>query len=100
MQGYGDVFAPDKLLSRQEAAVIITGCMELLGGRVELGAETFPDNGSIAPWARKAVSKAVGEQIISGMPDGEFKPEAPLTRAQLCTLLYRIIEWSRDERRI
>ena len=49
----------------------------------------FPDVPSSA-WYAKAVAWASGEGIVSGYPDGAFRPNAPLTREQMVTVLYNL----------
>ncbi|MDP2856651.1 MAG: S-layer homology domain-containing protein [Bacillota bacterium] len=50
---------------------------------------TFPD--IQGHWAQKDVERLVGWGIITGMPDGTFAPEAPVTRAQVAVLLKRTV---------
>jgi hypothetical protein len=40
-------------------------------------------------WAKDAIEHLVSLGIISGYPDGTFKPEKTLSRAELCTLLIK-----------
>ena len=49
----------------------------------------LPDVPSSA-WYAKAVAWASGEGIVSGYPDGAFRPNAPLTREQMVTVLYNL----------
>jgi hypothetical protein len=48
----------------------------------------FPDV-PIGYWAREAIEFLAIKKIITGYPDGTFKPERALTRAELCALLIR-----------
>jgi hypothetical protein len=48
----------------------------------------FPDV-PIGYWAREAIEFLARKKIITGYPDGTFKPERALTRAELCALLIR-----------
>ena len=52
------------------------------------GGVTFPD---VAPGAyyEKAVIWASQNSIVSGYTDGTFRPDAPVTREQLASILYR-----------
>jgi hypothetical protein len=45
--------------------------------------------GDVPPgfWAGAAIQTLVGRGIVSGFPDGTFRPDAPLTRAQFLKLL-------------
>lgn len=40
-------------------------------------------------WAKQAIEALAEKGIIGGYPDGTFKPERPLTRAELSTLLIK-----------
>lgn len=43
------------------------------------------------PWARKAIDTLLGANLIQGVAPGEFAPQENLTRAQLVTLLDRLV---------
>ena len=52
----------------------------------------FPDTRSTI-WYSQALQKVYDEGIISGFPDGLFKPNDPLTRAQAVSMLGRALGW-------
>jgi N-acetylmuramoyl-L-alanine amidase len=41
-------------------------------------------------WAYQAIIEAARKGFISGFPDGTFKPDQPLTRAQMAAILQRL----------
>ena len=41
-------------------------------------------------WAEKSIRKAVKNGTMTGFPDGSFRPNDPLTRAELATILDRL----------
>lgn len=41
-------------------------------------------------WAEKSIHKAINSEIMTGYPDGSFKPDSPVTRAELVTVLDRL----------
>lgn len=41
-------------------------------------------------WAEKSIRKAVRKGTMSGYPDGSFRPNDPVTRAELATILDRL----------
>ena len=43
-------------------------------------------------WAAKDIDKAVERGLMNGYPDGTFKPDKPVTRAELAVVLNRIYE--------
>lgn len=44
-------------------------------------------------WYTEAVRWAASERIVNGYPDGRFKPEAPITREQMATILYNYAKY-------
>jgi hypothetical protein len=84
-------FAPDMAISRMEMAELINRI--LLKYKVTLKAEslTFTDTGRL-PEANKAALKAVvNAGIVGGYPDGSFRPEGSLTRAEAFKVISRVI---------
>jgi hypothetical protein len=43
-------------------------------------------------WAEAAIEKVKAAGLMSGYPDGSFKPDQPVTRAELASVLIRILE--------
>ena len=41
-------------------------------------------------WAEKDIDKAANKGIVNGFEDGSFRPDEPVTRAQLCAILNRL----------
>ena len=56
---------------------------------VNILAENFKDYSSIASNLKPFVAAAIKSKLISGFPDGTFRPNDPLTRAQAAAFLYR-----------
>lgn len=52
----------------------------------------YPDT-KLNAWYSDAIKKATEEGIISGFPDGTFRPNDPLTRAQAVSMLGRALGW-------
>jgi len=44
-------------------------------------------------WARYNIKRLVGLQAISGYPDGTFRPENSITRAEFATILVKAMGW-------
>ncbi|GGR60819.1 SLH family protein [Deinococcus seoulensis] len=42
-------------------------------------------------WAREAIGVLMGRGLLQGFPDGSFSGQAPLTRYEAATLLYRLL---------
>ena len=82
-------FAPDANISRQDMAVMVYRYAERFG--IRLGTDvppvTFADAGDIAAYALPAVQALQRAGVISGMPDGSFRPREHMTREQACVVL-------------
>ncbi len=42
-------------------------------------------------WASEAIDKLSGQKILSGYPDGSFKPDARMTRAEYAAVMFRLL---------
>ena len=82
-------FAPDADILRQDMAVMVYRYAERFG--IRLGTDvppvTFADAGDIAAYALPAVQALQRAGVISGMPDGSFRPREHMTREQACVVL-------------
>jgi len=82
----GDSFKPNQPLTRQEAATLTAN----LSGIVSDGeSKSFNDNNKIADWAKNQVSAMARAGIINGYPDGSFRPEGLITRAEAVSIINR-----------
>lgn len=77
-------FRPEDSISRQEAAALTAALAGLEGEAESL---SFTDGEEIAPWAEAAVAAAAEAGLLSGYPDGSFRPQAALSRAESAALL-------------
>ncbi len=81
--------SPNKLLTREQAAVLIGRNMMLEQGTGEsLG---FSDTRELSEWSRHMIQAVAEEKIILGYPDGKFRPKQYVTRGQVATMLVRAI---------
>ena len=86
--GYGDgSIHPDDYVTRAEAATMLYRVFYAQGG----ADVRFADGASIPDWAAEAVAELSALKLISGYEDGTFKPNDPITRAEVCTILDRAI---------
>lgn len=84
IQGYaGNLFRPDKQISRAEAAVIISKALNLTDSSPEVPADVERH------WAREAVARVLQAHIMTGYPDGAFGPDMSLSRAETAALLVK-----------
>ena len=90
ISGYDDgTFGLGKNITRQEMAVMVSRAKSDFAERVSQ--ITFSDQNEISVWASDAVEKMQRADIINGMPDGSFAPNANATRAQAAKIIYSII---------
>ena len=82
-------FAPDAEITRQDMAVMLYRYAGQFGIQLGTGtpAITFTDEADIAGYALPAVQALQRAGVISGMPDGSFRPRDTATREQACVML-------------
>ena len=83
-------FAPGVSLSR---AMLVTVLFRREGEPAAAAAD-FADVPADA-WYAKAVAWAAANGIVKGVTDTEFEPDAPITREQLATLIYRYANYKK-----
>lgn len=84
----GTKFEPSKPATREEVAYAIAKAYNL---QPDTTAPTeFTDGKDISVWAKDAVQALAGQGYIKGNPDGSFKPQANITRAEVVTILENI----------
>ncbi len=85
-------FHPEEDASREDIAVALVRMMGLTDSDVKnkyYASNAFSDSGSISPKLLPYVSLACEKGLISGYPDGTFRPSKGITRAESVTLLNR-----------
>ena len=87
----GNVFAPDAPVTREEMAVIIKNYADFAGISMTAAMPGFADNASIAPWSNAAVGAIAAQGIITGRPGNTFDPQGNSTRAEVATVIMRLI---------
>jgi hypothetical protein len=98
INGRGDgTFDPDGLITRQEAAVVLTRAYKTCGGALSdrTASSTpceFADMDKIASWARDSVSALASWSVIKGMDDGTFSPNGNYTIEQCLITFFRLYQ--------
>ncbi|MCI3921387.1 S8 family serine peptidase [Paenibacillus sp. TRM 82003] len=83
VKGYEDyTFHPAGTLTRAEAAAFIARAYALKGGET---LQSFPDVPD-THWAKDSVNAAALKGILRGYPDGTFRPNDPVTRAEMAVM--------------
>ena len=95
VNGYPDgTFHPNAPITRAEMAKIIA-----LFAKLDKTADRFPD--TAGHWAEAYVRLAAGNGWIEGYPDGSFRPDRSITRAETVTMIDRVLERvPKDESRL
>ena len=90
-------FRPDRAFDRQDVATVIVRVLAKSGKLRLVSAATaqgilakVTDVARIAPALKIYVATAIKEGILSGFPDGSFRPHTALTRAQVAVMLQRL----------
>lgn len=85
-------FAPDKELTREEMAVIMSKFLKVSNKSLNAKGNSngFKDDGKIESWAKEAVKEMAKLGVVNGMSDGKFAPKSPFTRAQVAQVLFNI----------
>lgn len=86
MAGYPDgTFGPSRHITRAEFATVAARFFHA----PEVSGDAFSDiSGS---WARGFINRAAALGLISGYPDGTFRPEQEITRAEVMTIINNVL---------
>ena len=92
-----DTFSPNMALTREQVVVIFYkyACLLNIKHAKRTPLEGFPDNDSVAGWARDAFSWALSYGIISGASNGNgvyLAPQLECSRAQVAVMLMRFAD--------
>ena len=95
VNGYPDgTFRPNEPITRAEMAKIIA-----LFAKLDKSTDRFPD--AAGHWAEAYIRLAAGNGWIEGYPDGTFRPNQSITRAETVTMIDRVLERvPKDESRL
>jgi uncharacterized repeat protein (TIGR02543 family) len=94
LKGYPDgTFRPNAPITRAEFAAIATRFYAAAGKTFT--SDAFTD--IAASWARNDVNYASSLGIVSGYPDGTFRPQSNITRAETVKIMNSVLERSPDK---
>ncbi len=89
LTGYADgTIKPDAPVTRAEAAAIAYRAWKLSPE----GSLKFADNADIGNWAATQIATLSSKNIINGYDDNTFRPNDPITRAEVANIIYRLTE--------
>lgn len=91
VKGYEDGnFRPEQGITREELMVVLVRALSLTASSDEK--LPFTDAARISPWAKNSVAAGVARQLVKGYPDGTFRPQEAVTRAECAVMVYRMLE--------
>ncbi|MFC4598572.1 S-layer homology domain-containing protein [Cohnella hongkongensis] len=102
LNGYEDgTFRPNENLTREQAmrmlskAIALTGLQANESGlSAEKRLQTFKDVGDISNWALEGAASSVSAGVFSGRSGESLAPKANLTRAEVATIMQRLLQKS------
>lgn len=88
MNDYADgTFKPEEKATREEAAYAMAKAYQVA---TKDATNNFTDAAQISDWAEDEIAALVAGGYLEGNPDGSFRPQATLTRAEAVTMVDRI----------
>ncbi|HEX7162006.1 MAG TPA: S-layer homology domain-containing protein, partial [Trebonia sp.] len=82
------MFSPDDEVTREQVAALLARALGLKAAV----ALSFKDADAVSAWAVEGVRAAFGAGLVGGYPDGAFRPQAPMTRAEAAAVLVPVVE--------
>ncbi|NCC67539.1 MAG: S-layer homology domain-containing protein, partial [Clostridia bacterium] len=89
VQGYDGKFDPNAPITREQLATILWRYKGSPSGGAELSG--YSDAANLSSWAQAAMQWAVGQKLISGMTATTIVPQGTANRAQMATILTRMM---------
>ena len=92
LTGYPDgTFKPNNRITRAEFAVIVSKFFEAKA--TEMSFKDVKAN----HWAKEYIDSLAANNMMGGYPDGTFKPEQAITRAEVVTVINKAINRTPDK---
>ena len=91
--GFDDgTFRPGRTLTREQMATMLARFYALSGITAAGSADGYADADAISAWAVNGVALCTARGLVQGDPQGRFRPQSDLTRAQIAAILSRMAE--------
>ncbi|WP_181592937.1 bacterial Ig-like domain-containing protein [Paenibacillus sp. YN15] len=91
LSGYEDgTVRPDNRITREEVLSLFYGLLVNTDKGQTTGAASFKDLSS-SGWSTPAIQYFLQKGLVNGYEDGTFRPAAPMTRAELVTILVQFL---------
>ena len=86
-------FAADALVTREQAAAMLSRVYTKLGGNIpEVAGTTFADNDKVSSWAKDAVAFMADKGIVSGVGNNSFDPLGNASIEQALVIALRMFD--------
>lgn len=85
-------FAPNTPITREQAAVMLARYLKFSGVALESGTPDFKDTASISGYAKESVGAMQKAGLLSGDNEGNFRPDAQITRAEIVSIFMRLCQ--------
>ena len=95
IKGYEDgTFKANKLVTRQELAIIVDRFLKIRGIQMkEIKEISYKDLDKLPTWSRDAIIAMAKIGLIEGETTEKYNPTSEFTREELAVMLEKIIEW-------
>lgn len=90
-----DSFAPDRNITREEAAVLLVRAGDLKTVKeqeINKIFSTYSDVAKVSFWAKNELASAIKSKLISGPAEGILQPRQNTSRAQGATMIARLVD--------
>ncbi len=100
--GFEDnTFRPEEPLTREQLVSMVFGALETIGSVEvqtpnEVNSQPYPDVAADR-WSAAKIEWAKNHEIVAGYPDGSFRPEQPVTRAELIAVLQNAAKFAKTQ---
>lgn len=101
--GYKDkTFRPSEPLTREQLVSMVFGALQEIEGvnvaePSQVATQPYPDV-DLSRWSAAKIEWAKNSGIVKGYPDGSFRPERPVTRAELIAVLQNAAQFANTAR--
>ena len=89
----GDTFAPGRLVTREQAAAMLSRGYTKLGGEIpQVTATSFTDDGGISSYAKSSVAFMAEKGIVSGKGENRFDPGGSASVQEALSIALRMFK--------
>jgi alpha-tubulin suppressor-like RCC1 family protein len=83
-------FEPTKLITREQAAKMLTGAAKAMGESTDVQAPSFDDSAQISAWAQPYIGYVFDAKIMGGVGANKFDPQGAYQRQQAYMTMLRL----------